>query len=134
MSMEVDFSTPLTEQERAYLLMRGRSHDVERADNQTGGQTPDEMLSGDGTGTQPVSLMTSDRMAQRKAELERELRLIEEAEQATADTDEDDELPPYEAWKVADLDKELKARNLAVTGSKEEKAARLNKDDETAGA
>lgn len=135
MSQEVDFSTPLTEAERAYLLGRGRYADVERADAAHGGSTPDEMWQGDGTGTVPQSVLTSDQAAARKATLLRELAEIEAAESAaeTPATDEtpadDAELKPYEEMTVPELDAELKVRSLSTAGKQAEKIARLHKDD-----
>jgi hypothetical protein len=131
-SQEVDLSTPLTRAEREYLLARGRYGDVERADSQFGGYTPDELLSGDGTGTHPVSVLTSDQAADRKRRLLEELAAIEAAEGATteAPADEDEELKPYEDMTVPELDAELKARSLSTAGKQAEKVARLHKDDE----
>lgn len=130
MSMEVDFSTPLTLKEREYLLERGRYADIERMDNAHGGSTPEELTAGDGTGTVPVSLLSSDQAAARRAKLLAELKQLDEIEGVSQDPD-DDELPPYESWKVPELDAELKDRKLPVVGTKEEKVARLYKDDET---
>lgn len=131
MSMEVDLSTPLTDEERKYLMERGKYADVERVDNLHGGETPDELLAGDGTGAQPVSVLTSDQMATRKERLLAELRAIEEAEQASDDSVGDDgDVPPYESWKAAELKKELKARNLSQSGSQDELVARLYEDDQ----
>lgn len=134
MSQEVDLSTPLTREERAYLLARGRYGDVDRADSMHGGSSPDELLSGDGTGTHPVSVLTSDQAADRKRRLLEELAAIEAAEQSTdaVEPDEDDgdvELKPYEDMTVQELDTELKARSLSTAGKQAEKVARLNKDD-----
>lgn len=126
MSMEVDFTTPLTEEERKYLHMRGRLADVERADNTHGVDGPEQF--GDGSGPQEMPLLTGERAAQRREELLRELALLDDAE-PDEDGDED-EVPPYESWKVADLDAELRRRSLATDGNKEAKAQRLYADDE----
>jgi hypothetical protein len=131
MSQEVDLSKPLSDKDRAYLLGRGRYGDIERSDNMYGGSTPDEMLVGDGTGTRPTSILTSDQAAARKQQLLDELAAIEATEGATvpeADV-EDEALKPYEEMTVAELDAELKARSLSTSGKQVEKIARLHADD-----
>jgi hypothetical protein len=129
--MAVDLNTPLTNEERAYLAMRGRISEMERADSMTGVQTPD-YEPGDGTGPMVTPLMTSEQRADRKAALQRELELIEEAEGSDEGRDgsvEDGDVDPYEVWSPDELTKELKRRELPHTGSKADKAARLYEDD-----
>jgi hypothetical protein len=43
---------------------------------------------------------------------------------------EEEEVPPYEKWTVADLKAELKARELSTSGKQEELALRLYENDE----
>jgi hypothetical protein len=136
MSMDVDLTKPLTAAERSYLNMRGRLADIERADALTNGSPPEGYDdSGDGTGPQMEPVLQGQVAAARKERLLAELRAIELAEASEEDataTDEPDEAEPYSAWTVPQLDKELKARQLSVTGTKPEKVARLEKDDEDA--
>lgn len=128
MSMAVDFSSALTKEERAYLEERGKYADIERADNLHGVETP-PYGEGDGTGLQQAALLTSEARATEAARLRARLAEIEGVQDDEPDPD-DGGLPPYEDWKVSDLDAELKARELAVTGDKKAKADRLYADDE----
>ena len=131
MSMEVDFASALTEEERAYLTERGRYADIERADSLHGVETP-EYDNGDGTGLQQQALLTSE---QRATEVDRlKARLAELEGSDEDDRDDDGGLPPYEDWKVGDLDGELKARKLSTAGTKQDKADRLYQDDESRAA
>jgi hypothetical protein len=139
MSMHVDYSTPLTNEERAYLELRGKYHDIERVDSAHSVETPAYGV-GDGTGTTPVSLLSSDQAAGRKAALLAELARIEEAEKASGapGTDEDVTAAPYEEWSVDDLKAEIDVRNadkaegdkIAKTGGVKVLADRLYADDE----
>jgi hypothetical protein len=136
--MKVDFSSPLTNQERGYLEARGLYADIERADNMHGVETP-AFGAGDGTGLQQVSLMTSE---QRASERERLLARLAEigGDSETAGTDEDAEPDPYEVWEPADLKAEIDRRNqesgrevkISKAGSKQDLADRLYADDEQA--
>lgn len=134
MSMAVDLSTPLTKQEREYLAARGLYAELERADQMSGEASP-ELPAGDGTGLQPVSLLTSEQQA---SERQRLLARLRELDAGTGDSDveevpEESDLPPYEQWDVKELDAELKERKLPTSGSKADKANRLYADDETRG-
>lgn len=132
MSMEIDFTTPLTDEERAFLDSRGRYADIERADSINGVETP-EYGAGDGTGLQQQSVVTSE---MRAGELERLKARIAELEGESEEDDgaDDGALPPYEDWNVKDLDAELKERKLSTAGTKPEKADRLYADDESKAA
>jgi len=132
MSMEIDFSKPLSDEERAFLMERGRYADVERSDNAYGTSGDPSLYTGDGTGLREQQVVTGEVARRRKEELLAELAAIEEAEgTGTGDEDEEaDDLPPYEALTVKDLDAELKARHLPVTGSKEAKVKALYDHDE----
>lgn len=135
MSMAVDLSKPIGPQERAYLAERGLYADLERADAMHGTDAP-ALPTGDGTGLQPVSLLTSEQQASEKARLVarlRELGVDVPEEDSTPATEDGDTLPPYETWDVKELDAELKRRKLATSGNKEEKANRLYDNDEQAG-
>jgi len=129
MSMEVDFSTPLTDAERAYLSERGRYADIQRADSINGVTNPPAEGQGDGTAPTVVPLMTSEARATEADRLRARLAEIEAAEAGASDEDETAD-EPYESWKPAELDKELKVRNLPGGGTKGEKVARLYEDDE----
>ncbi len=134
MAMGIDFSTPLTNQERKFLEERGRYSDIERADSVHGASAPEDWdVAGDGTGPQVLPVLTSEARAARKEQLLRELADIDAAEGGDAEDGED--VPPYEAWNVAELDAEIKRRNdagasLETGGKKDEKVARLYEDDD----
>ena len=131
MSMAVDLSTPLTSDERQYLLNRGRYSDIELADNLhgTAGEHP-EMLEGDGSGPDVRPTLRSEVLMDRERQLRMELEQIEEAKrQAGLSGDEDPDLAPYEEWATKELNAELKNRELPGGGSNAEKAARLREDD-----
>lgn len=138
MSMEVDFSTPLTDAERKFLNERGRYSDIERVDAAFGENAPEGFNdSGDGTGPQMEPVLQGEVRAARKERLLAELAAIENAEASESDEDEDGsgDVAPYESWKVSELDAEIKRRNdagatLATGGNKDEKVARLYEDDD----
>jgi hypothetical protein len=127
MSMEVDFSTPLTDEERAYLAERGRYADVERVDAMTGSE-PQPFGEGDGTGLKQASVLTSDQMA---SERERLLARLAElnAMAPDADDDSDTEVAPYEEWTPQELKDELGRRGLPKSGTKADLVARLEEND-----
>lgn len=135
MSMAVDLSTPLTDEERSYLAMRGRYSEIERADGISGAE-PGDLGDGDGSGPKVMALNTAEARAERRRQIEEELRQIEEldgdAEAGRSGSVEDGEVDPYETWNVKEIDAELKRRNLDGSGNKAEKVARLYKDDEDA--
>jgi SAP domain-containing protein len=129
MSMEVDYSTPLTSEERAYLESRGKLSDIERADNAHGieGYVPG---SGDGSGLIQKSVISGDVVARRKQELQEELARIEAQErEAAGDVETDDDVPDYSAWKPEELRSELSRRELSSSGTKPQMVQRLQEDD-----
>jgi len=141
MSMAVDLSTPLTEDERAYLNERGRTEDIARVDALHGVTDAPALPNGDGSGPVVSPRGTAEQAAGGKERLMAELQAmgvnVQEvpAEEAEAD---DDEVPPYEAWKSADLNAEIDRRNqtlpdgekISKSGTVQERADRLYKDDE----
>lgn len=128
MSMKVDLSTPLTPAERAYLAGRGQYQEIERADAMHGVTDAPALGDGDGTGTIPVSLLSSDQAA---SEVERLKARLRDLGVDVPDGDgEEADTPPYESWKVAELDAELERRSLPVTGNKSEKVDALYANDE----
>lgn len=132
MSQEVDFTKPLSDKDRAYLLMRGREIDVARLDEAHGVETDPALLAGDGTGPESLQVNSAEAAADRKRRLLNELAEIErtEQEQGGAIADEgDEEEVPYSAWKVSELDAELKERQLSTDGTKADKVARLEQND-----
>lgn len=131
MSMVIDLSTPLSTKEREYLASRGRYADIERADALTGVDSPPELPEGDGSGLSLQPLGTAEARAQRAELLRRELAALEAADSGEEDDadDDTDEVPPYDAWTVPDLDTELRRRKLSTAGTKPEKVARLEQDD-----
>lgn len=138
MSMKVDFTTPLTEQERAYLDSRGSYADIQRADALNGVDTP-ASGEGDGTGIQQVGLMTSEQRASERERLLARLREIGgDSETADTDDEEDAEPDPYEVWTTKDLQAEIDRRNaeagrevkISKAGGKQDLADRLYADDE----
>lgn len=139
MSMKVDFTTPLTDEERAYLDSRGSYADIQRADALNGVETPASGV-GDGTGLQQVGLMTSEQRASERERLRARLAEIE-GESETAQTDDEDAEPdPYEVWTTKDLHAEIDRRNaeagrevkISKAGGKQDLADRLYADDEQA--
>jgi hypothetical protein len=130
MSMEIDYSTPLTQEERAYLRERGKYGDEARADAMHGVDTPPDD-GGDGTGLVPVSALTSDQMAGERDRLRARLAELDAAE-GVDDEDDEDVLPPYEEWKVTELRKEAGNRNLDKSGDVPTLAARLREYDAAA--
>lgn len=135
MSMKVDFTTPLSDEERAYLDARGRYADIERADQITGTETPESEV-GDGTGLQQQPLVTSEARA---AERERLLARIREIDGAPAEDESDAEVDPYEVWSMEELKAEIDRRNetrasdskISKAGGKADLAQRLYADDDT---
>lgn len=132
--MEVDFSKPLTAEERAYLEGRGKYAEIERADSINGVTNPPALGDGDGTGPVSTPLATGEQRALEKERLLKRLAELESAEDASDTTGDEVVDEPYEAWKPAELDKELKTRNLPAGGTKGEKVARLYEDDEKSAA
>ncbi len=135
MSMQVDYTTPLTESERTYLESRGLYADIERADALNGVETP-AFGEGDGTGLQQVGLMTSE---QRATEKERLLARLREIDPDGFEPD-GEEPEPYEVWSGEDLKAEIDRRNaeagrevkISKAGGKQDLADRLYADDEQA--
>lgn len=129
MSMEVDLSTPLTEEERAYLHMRGRLSDIQRADD-LHDVSDAPVPTGDGTAPGSEEL--------RKAQLIAELRGMGVDVNVPGEDDEDETAPPYETWNSKDLNAEIDRRNvgradadkISKAGSVTERADRLYMDDE----
>jgi hypothetical protein len=138
MSKGIDFSKPLSDEDRTYLEARGRYADIERTDNTTGVQTP-PYGEGDGTGLQPVSVLSSEVAANRKAALLAELAAIEAAEAGSDAPAEEEADAPYTEWTLDELKAEIDRRNesregdarIAKTGSVKVLADRLYGDDET---
>jgi hypothetical protein len=135
--MQVDYSKPLTPQEKSYLEMRGDYAALERAQLLTGGEGV-ELGAGDGTGLQQLSLMTSEQRATEADRLRARLAEIEGTD--GADDSEVVEGDPYEVWSVDDLKAEIDRRNaeegrttkLSKAGGKQDLADRLYEDDEKA--
>lgn len=128
MSMAVDLSTPLTKAEVEYLQNRGRYADLERAAMLSGSPVP-EFAAGDGTGPVMRPLGTAEDAAGERERLLARLAELDGVAGPEADSDDDDP-EPYEAWQVKELDAELAARKLPVTGNKQAKADALYADDE----
>ncbi len=130
MSQEVDLSTPLTADEYRYLVERSRGDLIERSHAMHGTSDEDfaDVLSGDGTGPQPMPLATAEARAARRDQLLRELEALD------GDNAEESDAPdrPYAEWSGAELDEELTARGLPKSGSKSDKVARLEADDAAA--
>lgn len=134
MSMEVDQSTPLTREERKYLLERGQESLVAALDERHGTSAADyaDLYEGDGTGLSFEPVGQGERAADRKRRLLEELAAIEAAENPDGGDEGDDEVAddrPYSEWSPAELDAELATRGLASGGTKPQKVKRLEEDD-----
>jgi hypothetical protein len=131
--MNVDVSTPLTQEERNYLSERGLYAEIERADGLSGTESP-ELPAGDGTGLRLAPLNTAEARAARAEQLRRELAELEGTDAASESAEEDS----YEDWKLEDLKAEIDTRNdgrpadqkLSKTGTKQDLVDRLYADDE----
>lgn len=137
MSMKVDYTTPLTKEERGYLEARGLTNEIQRADALNGVETP-EFGAGDGTGPRLVELMTSEQRASEAARLRERLAQIEGTDASESDDEASGDVAPYEEWSVEALKAEIDARNegregdakLAKTGNVKTLADRMYQDDE----
>lgn len=141
MSMAVDLNTPLTDEERDYLHMRGRLSDIERADA-LHGEASDRQYLGDGTGPVTTPLGTAEQQINRREQLLAELAAmgldVEVKEAEPDDGTEDETAPPYETWSSKDINTEIDRRNvdraegdkISKAGSVSERADRLYMDDE----
>lgn len=142
MSMAVDLSTPLTDEERAYLAERGRTEEIDRADAMHGVTDAPDVGAGDGSGPRQYPLGTAEQAALEKERLlERLAQLgveVEVKEDSTeVEDDADDDVPPYETWKTGELNAEIDRRNvgrpdsekISKSGSVQERANRLYEDD-----
>jgi hypothetical protein len=135
MSMEVDLSTPLTREEYAYLVQRSRTDLIERAHDLHGTSDADyaDLTEGDGTGIQPQPVLQGEARAARRDQLLAELAALDEAEDVEdVEDDETGDDRPYSEWSVAELDAELKNRELPTTGKQADKVKRLEADDAAA--
>ena len=133
MSMQIDLNSPLTQEERTYLLDRGRYAEVERVDSLHGVESP-ELPAGDGTGPALQGTTIVDRQNLRIEELERQLAALKGESAEDEESAEEGDLSPYEEWTVSELDTELKRRNLPVKGDKNAKITALYDYDDAAGA
>lgn len=134
MSRAVDYSKPLSREERDYLDMRGRQADIDRVDNAFDVPEEDRQVSTETTGDAPriQSLVWGDRMATRREQLQREMDELDAAEAAAQSQQEgapEDDNRPYAEWAPAELKAELKARQLPTSGNKAELVQRLEEDD-----
>lgn len=133
MSMEVDLSTPLTDEEYAYLQQRSQYSRIEQAHNLHGTSDADYAhvdLGNPQRGPRENVLLQGDARARRREQLLEELAALSDGE-----PDEDDEADeviddrPYAEWSVAELDEQLKVRGLSTSGSKADKVKRLEDND-----
>lgn len=136
MSMAVDLSTPLSKEEAAYLQERGRHQELEAAAERHD-QNVSELLNTDGDGTGPTKLaLNSDLQAIQSPEVLlarlREMGVNVAVVDESADEDDEVDISPYQEWSVAELDAELKRRDLPVTGNKQAKVDALYADDDKA--
>lgn len=141
MSMAVDFTTPLTAEERDYLNARGRQEEIDRADAAHG--APEEMpdYSGDGTGPRTRQLDSGLAAIARPEELLAQLREMGVNVQVVDEPVDGDEVSPYDEWSLTDLKAEIDRRNegrddstkLSKAGGVQALADRLYADDDASG-
>lgn len=111
MAKDIKLDGPLSEADRAYLAARGRYAEITRADAEFGTEHDDSKLESKSNktylqgGTNPEITGEDDPLGE----------------------GEDD---PYELWSYADLQAELKERQLPAGGKHNELVARLREDDE----
>lgn len=149
MSREIDLEEPLSDEDRQYLLDRGRDDLVRQNDLEFGdeesearplspfGEPMARSMTGDvgfdeeNTSTRPTLV---DRTVQQTVKGQGTSG-AGNALVGDADTDEDDEedseddVPPYSEWSNEELREQLKGRGLSAGGPKAELVARLEEDD-----
>jgi hypothetical protein len=133
MSMAVDLSTPMTDAEYAYLQSRSQTARIEQMHQMHGTSDADYAhvdLGSPQPGPKEQVLLQGDARARRREQLLEELAALSGDE---GDDEEDGEVVeddrPYAEWSVAELDAELKVRELPTTGKQADKVKRLEDND-----
>ena len=118
MARKIDFSKPLSEDEKAYVL--DRPWLLEDA------KLRGEDIIDEDDFTVAIDDATPDPEFEQPGQVGVTIGVEDEAE---AETDEDDEVAPYSEWEYADLQNEAKERDLSAKGSKEQLIQRLEEHD-----
>lgn len=123
MSKQIDLSKPLSEEDRAYLLSRGRTYDIAIAD----GNDASSLSAGPSfdANTDAAKLLAETPNTGDVNTLGREAGAPDQSS-GDAPTGEPSQ---YEDLTVAQLKDELERRDLPTTGKKPELVARLDADD-----
>lgn len=139
LSRKIDLTKALSDEDRQYLLDRGRHYDIAVADANAAGEEPPEQVSYNPTaqvgatevpvpGAPQVAAVTDDTVTGTVTVDGAAAPVIEtpqpEAVTATAD-DYDDE----DEWEYRDLQDEAKERGLKASGKREDLVARLRRHD-----
>lgn len=130
MSREIDLSNPLSDEDRAYLLARGREQLVAQIDARRGDEEAAKLAhyvpgsavdEADGVPETPG-------LAAPNVEAARSAEIVEEDDDVEAGTEDN-----YETWTNEQLREELDSRDLQTSGKKKELVARLRADDADTG-
>ncbi|QNN98584.1 hypothetical protein SEA_AESIR_18 [Microbacterium phage Aesir] len=122
MSRKIDFSKPLSEEDEAYVADRPWL----RTDAELSGFDLSEETDFSVDGEDEDESGTPEGFENEDEESEDE---NDEDEESEEDDEEQEEDLPYSEWEFADLQAELKKRDLSAKGSKEQLAARLEQHD-----
>lgn len=133
MSMAVDFSTPMTDEEYAYLQQRSQTARIEQLHAMHGTTDADyahvDLGAGAQAGPRPQAMLQGEARAARREQLLEELAALSGDEDDEESESESENLRPYAEWSGVELDAELGVRELPKTGTKADKVKRLEEDD-----
>ncbi|WNT45013.1 hypothetical protein SEA_PHUNAPHOKE_19 [Microbacterium phage PhunaPhoke] len=122
MSRKIDFSKPLSEEDEAYVADRPWL----RTDAELSGFDLSEETDFSVDGEEEDEGQTPDGFEESEDESEDDENESEDEEENDEEQEED---LPYSEWDFADLQAELKERDLSAKGSKEQLVARLEQHD-----
>jgi hypothetical protein len=136
MSREIDTSQPLSDEDRQYLLDRGKNQLVDQIDAEQGDSNAARRaayipgMSIDRAAGVPdtPSALPNTVMGGGDTDAEEDEGVEEDADLTAEAVESADN---YDTWMVEDLQEELRNRDLPVSGKKKELVARLREDDES---
>jgi hypothetical protein len=129
-SRQIDLSKPLSDEDRAYLLARGREQLVAKLDAQNGDEEAARLANyvpGSAV-DQPEGVPDTPGLGAPNAEAARTAAAVEDDDEVEAGTEDN-----YETWTNEQLREELDSRDLQTSGKKKELVARLRADDADTG-